>query len=142
VAIFVPSRNAVFARLNLLLPEPIKRFILFRIFPHKASGHEGFKAYYDRCTPRDFKAMAFRHGFKVDLERFYFTSSYFSFFTPLYVLWRLWLLMFHRIAGDQAAETFVMVLRKSDSDAPGALPGRSWARRPRSRPGDRGESSP
>lgn len=117
VAIFVPSRNAVFARLNLLLPESIKRFLLFRIFPHKALGHDGFKAYYDKCTPRDFRAMASSYGFKVELEKLYFMSSYFYFFTPLYVLWRLWVLMFHRIAGDQAAETFVLVLRRSGSDA-------------------------
>jgi 2-polyprenyl-6-hydroxyphenyl methylase/3-demethylubiquinone-9 3-methyltransferase len=118
IAVFVPSRNALFARINLLLPERFKRFLLFNIFPHKAEGHEGFRAYYDRCTPRDFRAMALRHGFKVELEKFYFTSSYFSFFAPLHILWRLWVLVFHRIAGDQAAETFAMVLRRSGFDAP------------------------
>jgi SAM-dependent methyltransferase len=41
VAIFVPSRNAVFARLNLLLPESVKRFLLFNIFPYEEVGTRG-----------------------------------------------------------------------------------------------------
>jgi SAM-dependent methyltransferase len=117
VAVFVPSRNALFARLNLLLPERFKRFLLFNIFPHKAEGHDGFRAYYDRCTPRDFRVMASRHGFQVELEKLYFASSYFSFFAPLYVVWRLWILGFHRMVGGQAAESFVMVMRKPAQDS-------------------------
>jgi SAM-dependent methyltransferase len=117
IAVFVPSRNALFARLNLFLPERLKRFLLFNIFPHKAEGHDGFRAYYDRCTPKDFRTMALRHGLEVELEKLYFASSYFSFFAPLYVLWRLWVLGFHRIAGDQAAESFVMVMRKPPRDS-------------------------
>jgi SAM-dependent methyltransferase len=31
--IFVRSRNAVFARINLVLPEKFKRWILFQVFP-------------------------------------------------------------------------------------------------------------
>src|SRR5258706_1627125 len=38
--LFVPSSNAVYARLNLLMPEKLKRAILFRVFPNtsKAQG--------------------------------------------------------------------------------------------------------
>jgi SAM-dependent methyltransferase len=113
VAIFVPSRNAVFARLNLLLPERVKHFLLFSIFPHKQRMHEGFKAYYDKCTPKHFVRMASRYGFQIELQKLYFMSSYLSFFAPAYVLWRLWILVFHAVAGAQAAETFAMVLRLS-----------------------------
>jgi SAM-dependent methyltransferase len=116
IAIFVPSKNALFARINLLLPEKLKKFLLYNIFPHKAGGHDGFPAFYDRCTPRDFREMAKQHGLEIELQKLYFTSSYFSFFAPLYVLWRLWILGFHRLAGDQAAETFVMVLRNAGRD--------------------------
>ena len=59
--IFVPSANAAYAKLNLLLPEKVKRAILFRIFPH-ASKAQGFKAYYDRCTPREIKDIAGKYG--------------------------------------------------------------------------------
>jgi SAM-dependent methyltransferase len=113
VAVFVPSRNAVFARLNLLLPERVKHFLLFSIFPHKQRMHEGFKAYYDKCTPKHFARMAGKYGFQIELQKSYFMSSYFSFFAPAYVLWRLWILVFHAVAGAQAAETFAMVLRLS-----------------------------
>lgn len=121
VAIFVPSRNAVFARLNLLLPETWKRFLLFSIFPQKERMHDGFEAHYDKCTPRQFASMAHAHGFEIEMQRLYFLSSYFSFFAPAYVLWRLWTLAFHAAAGAQAAETFVMVLRlvRSGAKAPG-----------------------
>jgi SAM-dependent methyltransferase len=120
IAIFVPSRNALFARINLLLPEQLKRSLLYSIFPHKAEGHDGFPAFYNRCTPRDFREMAVQHGFQIELQKLYFTSSYFSFFVPLYVLWRLWILGFHRLAGDQAAETFVMVLLRTSGRDKGA----------------------
>jgi hypothetical protein len=32
--------------------------------------------------------------------------------TPLYILWRAWLLAFRALAGDEAAETFCMELRR------------------------------
>jgi trans-aconitate methyltransferase len=56
--IFTPSRNAVFARLNMILPQKLKQKILFTLFPHKAEGHDGFKAYYDQCTPKKFRKLA------------------------------------------------------------------------------------
>lgn len=104
----VPSRNAVFARINLILPERVKRAILFSIFPHKAQGHDGFPAFYNRCTPRDFRRMADKHGLDVEFLQPYYYSSYFSFFLPFFVLWRLWVLVFAALRGEQAAEVFSM----------------------------------
>lgn len=112
--LFVPCRNAIFARLNLILPEGLKKKILFSIFPGKTE-HSGFKAYYNRCTPQDFSAMAKSHGLNVIETHAYFASSYFAFFTPLYILWRIWVLIFRQITGDQAAESFSMVLIKPTS---------------------------
>src|SRR4051794_9695398 len=43
ILLFLPSRNAWFARLNLLLSEDLKRRILFTIFP-KARARQGFPA--------------------------------------------------------------------------------------------------
>jgi len=110
--IFLPSRNAAFARINLLLPEALKRKILYTVFP-SSRRDQGFPAYYDRCTPRDFRRMAARNGFVVDVCRPYFRSSYFSFFFPLHLFWRLWILLFRSLAGEQAAETFSLALKKS-----------------------------
>ena len=124
--IFVPSRNAVFARLNILLPQKIKERILFAIYPQTCR-NQGFVSYYDRCTPKAFRALATRNGLVVEAEEYYFVSSYFRFFFPAYLLWRAWLLGFHAVAGNQAAETFSMALRKTEeAQAKGpAMPTRS-----------------
>jgi len=109
--IFLPSRNAVFARINLLLPHALKRKILYTVFPF-TERNQGFPAYYDRCTPGDFRRLASSSGLAVDLCKPYFRSSYFTFFFPLHFAWRMWLLTFRFLAGEQAAETFSLILRK------------------------------
>ncbi len=109
--LFVPSKNAPFARLNRALPEALKRALLFSIFPGSSEGH-GFPAYYDRCTPGDMEAMAERHGLRVRDLNAYYQSTYFSFFFPLYVAWRAWTIFGKNVIGAQAAETFTVVLER------------------------------
>ncbi|OGK04740.1 MAG: hypothetical protein A2W80_02130 [Candidatus Riflebacteria bacterium GWC2_50_8] len=109
--IFVPSRNAVFARLNMLLPQSVKQSILYGIFPEKRK-KQGFPAFYNSCTPAGLKKLAAANGLTIIEERYYFASSYFSFFLPVYVAWRLWVLFFHALVREQAAETFCLVLQK------------------------------
>jgi SAM-dependent methyltransferase len=111
VLVFVPSRNAIFARLNLIIPQNLKRRMLFAIHP-AARIEQGFPAFYDRCTPRQFKRMIRTMGLQVEEERLYYISSYFNFFAPLYVLWRLWMLSFFLFDRENSAETFSMVIRK------------------------------
>lgn len=112
--IVVPSRNALFARVNLMLPEKLKRCILFSIFPHKGRGHDGFPAFYDRCTPRDFRRMARASGFVVEQLVPYYYSTYFTFFVPFFILWRIWVLLFALTRREQAAEVFSLVCRKEE----------------------------
>lgn len=109
--IFVPSRNAIFAKLNILLPQNAKKAILFFIFPQKIF-KQGFPAYYDRCTPSEFKKLGEKYGLRLIDEKYYFVSSYFSFFFPFYFFWRLWTLLFYLFSREQAAETFTLVFRK------------------------------
>jgi 2-polyprenyl-6-hydroxyphenyl methylase/3-demethylubiquinone-9 3-methyltransferase len=109
--IFLPSRNAVFARMNLLLPQALKRKILYTVFPFTRR-NQGFRAYYDHCTLGDFQRIAAGSGLAVDVGKAYFSSGYFTFFFPLYFVWRLWVLLFRFFAREQAAETFSMALRK------------------------------
>lgn len=113
--IFVPSRNAAFARLNLLLPESWKRRILFTLFPHKAEGHDGFPAFYDQATPARYRALAKKHGLEVVKIHPYYVSSYFSICAPVYALWRLWIVAFRALCAEEAAETFSVILRKPPS---------------------------
>jgi 2-polyprenyl-6-hydroxyphenyl methylase/3-demethylubiquinone-9 3-methyltransferase len=112
--LFVPSRNAVFARLNILLPQNIKKALLHWIFP-KTRRDQGFPSFYDHCTPSDFKRMAASNDLALVEARYFYKSSYFSFLFPLYLLWRLWVILFRAIRGEQAAETFSMVLRREGS---------------------------
>ena len=111
--IFVPSKNAVFARLNIILPQEIKKTILHTIYPKTMEG-QGFPSYYNQCTPAEFKQLAQSNGFSLIEERYYYVSSYFSFFFPAYLMWRLWILMFESLFKEQAAETFSLVLQKND----------------------------
>lgn len=115
VALFVPCRNAMFARLNILLPQKLKERLLFSIFPETANGHQGFEAFYDACTPKQMTRLAQRHGFVVEMQRCFWMSSYFSFFFPLYLCWRLWTIFARTCIGVQAAETFVLILRRRRS---------------------------
>jgi SAM-dependent methyltransferase len=109
--IFVPSRNAIYSRINILLPQSVKKWVLHTLYP-ATKGKQGFHAYYDKCTPRDFRRLSERNGLSVVEERHYFISSYFSCLFPIYLMWRAWILTFHFLSKEQAAETFAMCLRK------------------------------
>lgn len=110
--LFLPSRNAVFARLNLMLPETLKKRLLFAVFPHKAQGHDGFKAYYDRCTPHQIADLARHNGLNVLEQKLFWISSYFTVFTPVFLLWRCYQGLAYLTLREQAAETFIIVLQK------------------------------
>lgn len=126
IFIFAPSRNALFARINLILPENLKKRILYALFPQKAAGHDGFKAFYDQCTPREIEALAAKNGLVIEERQLFWISSYFMAFTPAYLTWRLWQVANYVIRGDDAAETFLYVLGKPDTlvaaDGPKNLP--------------------
>lgn len=116
-AIFAPCRNAAFARLNLLLPQELKRRLLYTLFPHKSEGHDGFPAFYDRCTPREIEQLGLQNGLVVEQALTYWRTSYFMILVPAYILWRIGQRLACYAIGQQAAESFCFVLRKSD-DAP------------------------
>ena len=111
VALFVPSRNAFFARLNLILPPRITKWLLK--YKPGAHGGDGWVAYYHRCTPKDFRRMAKEAGLEVVRLEPAYISTYFQIFAPLYALWRLWMLAFRAVRGEQAAETFCLELRRA-----------------------------
>lgn len=115
--IFTPSRHAWFAKLNLLLPEKIKRNLLFKLFPEKAEGHDGFPAYYNLCSPKEFRQLAEKNSLKVVEVRPYYLSSYFQIFFPLYLISRIWLLLFSYLYKEDAAETFAMVVQRPTSQS-------------------------
>lgn len=107
VVTFCPNRRAWFARLNLLLPEGLKRAILFWIFPSKRE-RQGFPAHYDGCTPAEIERNMRDAGIRVEEFRYYFVSSYFMFFVPLYLFWRLATWPFMRLWPHRYCETFIV----------------------------------
>ncbi len=111
VVLYLPSRNAWFARLNMVLPEGLKRRILYFVYP-ETEVLQGFPAYYDKCTPRQFHELALQHGFKVEEMRLFYFSNYFMFFFPLYFVWRIWIITFKALSPKSAAEAYSMVLVK------------------------------
>lgn len=112
--IFVPSRRALYARLNMLLPEGLKKWLLYTLFP-QSRYYQGFKSFYHRCTPNEFCQSALRSGFTVTGQRAYFISGYFSWCFPLYCIWRLWIIFFYAFAKEQAAESFSTILTKRET---------------------------
>ena len=72
--------------LNRMLSHTAANAILERLLPN-AKGYGGFRAYYDRCTYRQFEEFARRVGL---INRYgycsYYSSAYFQFFLPLHLL--------------------------------------------------------
>ncbi len=110
--VFVPCRNSLYARLNLMLSQELKRKILFYLSP-RAKHEQGFPAYYDCCTPRQFRSLVRQYNGSVVQEQYYYRSSYFFFSFPTYALWRVWVAASHIILGEQACESFSIVFRRN-----------------------------
>jgi SAM-dependent methyltransferase len=111
--VFVPSRNALYARLNMLLPQRLKLRLLSAFMPNRAD-HLGFPAMYDHCTPQDFRRFSASCGLQVEELRPYYISSYFSVLFPLYLFWRAWIVGYRLISREHAAESFALVARKPE----------------------------
>lgn len=110
--VFVPSKYAAFAIINRLLPEGMRRKVLYTIYPNSRA-LQGFVSYYHKCSLREFKAMAASNALEVAEERRYYTSGYFQFCFPLHLAWRLWMALFYMIDDEAAAETFSVALKKT-----------------------------
>ena len=123
--VFIPCRNAAFARLNLLLPEGLKRRLLFSVFP-SAKLTQGFPSYYDKCTPLAISEAAAASGLRVRETRLYYMSSYLSFLLPLHLVWRLWTLIVSAMRAENLCETFSMALEKPRDQTIMARPPTRW----------------
>ena len=111
VVLFVPCKYAPFTILNRLLPEKLKKSLLYFFFP-QTERDQGFKAYYDKCSPGEFRKLAEQNSLNIDEEYVYHESGYFTFFFPLHLVWRLWMLLHRIVSGRYPVEIFSMVLSK------------------------------
>lgn len=113
ILVFAPCRNAWFARLNILLPEGLKRKMIDYFYTDSGLANVmGFKAYYNRCTPKDIEAIAAEAGLRIVEKRLYYMSNYFGFFTPLHILWRFYQMIVRSLGAEQLCEGFGYVLEK------------------------------
>ena len=85
--LFLPCRNAIFARLNLLLPQKLKEKVLYFVAP-EVEDHQGFPAHYDNATPSQMEKLFAANGLRVVERRIFWMSNYFMVFFPAYLVWR------------------------------------------------------
>jgi 2-polyprenyl-6-hydroxyphenyl methylase/3-demethylubiquinone-9 3-methyltransferase len=109
--LFVPCRNSLAARINLLLPQTFKQRLVRFLFPEMRNAI-GFAAYYDRCTPRQITELAARNGLVCEKLALYFSSGYFTVLLPAHIAWRLYQAVQRTFIGTEAAECFSLALRK------------------------------
>lgn len=109
--IFVPCRNAVFSRLNLILPESWKLALLRLAYPEKMH-RIGFKAYYNNTTPSKFTKIAHHNGLEVQECQIFWASRYLEIFFPAHILWRFYQIIMKACGAKDFCETFIIVLRK------------------------------
>ena len=105
----LPCKYALFAKLNKFLPERLKKHLLHKIFPEKVG--DGFKAYYDRSCPKEITDISEKYGLQLVEKNIVKWSSYFSFFFPAYVIWRMMTLL-QNLFNRNYCESFEMVFIK------------------------------
>lgn len=80
------NRYAPFAFINRLLPEKVSSFLLDKPAP-TWRGQVGFKTFYDRTNYSAFRQLLVQAGYRdINIKTGYFSSAYFRFFVPLYLL--------------------------------------------------------
>jgi ubiquinone/menaquinone biosynthesis C-methylase UbiE len=111
ILIFGPCKNALFSRINMMLPDNFKRKLLNFAFPSQQK-RLGFTAYYDQCSPKEFIKIAHNLGLEVSQKHISYNSQYFSIFAPLHILWRLYQLIIRAVGAENFCEAYVLVLHK------------------------------
>jgi len=78
-----PNKYAPFSIINRLLPVSVARWVAYAL-KEQAAEFGIFPAYYEHCSPGDFRQLLESQGFtSVDVRVAYSQSSYFNFFLPL-----------------------------------------------------------
>ncbi len=107
-----PSRHAPFAILNRILPRKVSSWLLSRLVPN-SSGVLGFEAFYDRTTFPAFRQILADSGFEIEQEfASYFSSWYYRFFAPLFVVGLGYDYLCYTLGDPRFASFFMFVARK------------------------------
>jgi SAM-dependent methyltransferase len=112
-----PGPYAPFVLINRMLPRKAARSLLRLLVPG-SEGVLGFKAHYDRTSYRRFSRLAERTGFNIlRCSCSYYSSTYFRFFLPLYVLSLLLDHVRHALAIKSLASFHFFMLEKPQGGA-------------------------
>jgi ubiquinone/menaquinone biosynthesis C-methylase UbiE len=118
-----PSRYASFAVLNRVLPEAVKKKLLYGLYPN-TKGICGFPAHYDRCYHSAIVRECRVRGFEVEvLELTYYGSSdYYRVFFPVFVASWLWELLASATSSRNLAAAILLKARRLPRSAGDAFP--------------------
>lgn len=106
------SKHAPFAVLNRILPRRVSQWLLTHLVPG-SSGKLGFEAFYNRATFDEFKRSLIDAGFEVEEEfASYFSSSYYRFFAPLFVVGLGLNYLCYALGTPRLASYFMFIARK------------------------------
>ena len=111
IYIKMPCKHALFAKLNLILPNKITNKIMPYFFPSKKN-LSGFPAFYDKATPIEIIKIFKKEGFLLEEYNYVKWSTYFTFLFPLYFVWRIITLLQNLILKDYC-ESFEMIFYKN-----------------------------
>ena len=107
-----PNSLAPFALLNRIMPEKLKGRLLQAAMPG-STGVLGFKVYYDKVRPSQFKRIAKLEGFVI--EQYYpgyYSSGYFAAFTPVYIVSYIYDMIRYGLGISEISSYSLFVLRK------------------------------
>lgn len=108
-----PNKYAPFSVINRLLPHDLSRKILF-LFKPQNRGFGGFRAYYQHCSPSQFRSLLQRHGFSVEEEVFgFYQSPYYEAIFPAFALSALYELLVLKLGLNELCAHYVVVAKKS-----------------------------
>jgi SAM-dependent methyltransferase len=106
------NRYAPFAILNRMLPRRVSHWLVSHLVSG-SSGILGFDAFYDRASFREFKQSLAEAGFEIEEEyASYFSTSYYGFFLPVYVVGLCFDFLRYRLANPRLASYFMFIAKK------------------------------
>ncbi|HXX57407.1 MAG TPA: class I SAM-dependent methyltransferase [Thermodesulfovibrionales bacterium] len=107
-----PSKFALFALINRMLPRTLSKKMLYLLFP-ESKGIGGFPAFYNKCYYSAMKSLLEKNGFElIDVHVSYFQSGYFGFFVPLFVLSSLYEIMLRFLRIKNLSAYLIVVAKK------------------------------
>lgn len=108
-----PSKFALFAIINQMLPAPLSRRLLYFFLPN-TKGICGFPALYDKCYYSAMSRLLKSRGFTVvDIVTSYYQSRYFDFFAPAFLVSGLYEIM-AEIANVKNLGAYLLVVAKKE----------------------------